>query len=273
MEFVSKMETLSLDQILEEIGNIMKQVQSDLPYDSNRLEQLIKMQEDNPDFQAQIVEEYENWRDEINDYCAECLDIMRSFVPPNIFSCTFESLLEQNLPEEIARRVLYKPCLWLTRMTIEEISRLHVADLTSRYDVLSQNLDITETAAIYYSLPDRFHNDSTGKKIEWRESIERSLRHMIEDKDADSLPKHKMRAAAYTGLKRGPIMDLTTVKNFQVVSGETARGPRKSFQEVCSRHSLIARMKAGNQPADADAGVEDEAEDEAAAIAALEDEF
>jgi hypothetical protein len=237
-------ESMSLVAILAEIGAIMQQVNAGEPYDNNRLELLIKMQEENLEFKQQIEEENERWRDEINSYCAECLDVMRSFVPPNIFSSTLETLLDLHLPEDIAKRILYKPCLWLTRMSTDEIARLHIADLQARYDVNSQNLDVVETAAVYYSLPDRFLNDNTGRKIEWRESVERELKILIEDKDADCLVKHKLRHPAYTGLKRGPVMDLSSVKEFEVVKGESSnKGPRKSFQEVCSKHSLAGKMR------------------------------
>lgn len=235
---------MSLDSILAEIGEIMERVNNGEPYDNDRLEVLIKMQEENPEFKQQMADEIERWRDEVNLYCAECLDVMRSFVPPNIFSATYEALIDQHLPEDIAKRVLYKPCLWLTRMSHDEIARLHVVDLSSRYDLLSQNLDVVELAAVYFSLPDRFLNDNTGKKIEWRESIERELKIMIEDKDADCLPKNKLRHPVYTGLTRGPVMDLTTVKDFEVIKGDShSRGPRKSFQDVCSRHSLVGKLK------------------------------
>ena len=246
MEFVGAtetQETMSLDEILAEIGGIMAKIQNDEPYDNNRLEVLVQMQEQCPEFRAQVADEYERWRDEINIFCSQCLNTMRSFVPPAIFSATFEALVAMDLPEDIARRILQKPCLWLTRMSTEEIARMHIADLNAKYAVTSQNLDIIELASVYFSLPERFHNDSAGKKLEWRESIERLLKDMIEEKDADCLPKQKMRHPVYTGLKRGPVHDLNTVKDFEVVRGDSDQGPRKSFQEVCSRHSLLGKMK------------------------------
>jgi hypothetical protein len=243
-EIQTRARSMTLLAIMAEIGSIMEQVNLGESYDNNRLEHLIKLQEENLEFKQSIIEENERWRDEVNIYCAECLDVMRSFVPPNIHRATLEDLLQLHLPEDIAKRILFKPCLWMTRMSTDEIARLHIADLQARYDVHSQNLDVVELAAVYCSWPDRFNNDTTGKKIAWRESIERELKFMIEDKDADCLAKNKLRHPAYTGLKRGPILDLNSVKEFEVVKGEAShRGPRKSFQEVCSRHSIASKLR------------------------------
>jgi hypothetical protein len=60
------------------------------------------------------------------------LDITRSFVPLNIFDLSAAQLIELGLSAEVAKRLLEKKALWLVRMSEEEISRLHEADLYNR---------------------------------------------------------------------------------------------------------------------------------------------
>lgn len=265
MEFVASTATsepLSLQSILDEISEIMEASSQGLPFDSSRLDFLIHSQERHPEFQAQVAQEYEDWRDSVDPYCMECVDVMRSFVPPDIFSASLEQLLEYHLPEDIAKRVIQKQCLWIVRLSREEISRLHIADMSSRFDCLSQGLDIVELAAIYFCLPETFHNDTAGKKREWREAIERNLKLMLEDKDADCLPKAKLRSSVYSGLKMGPITDLNTVKDFEVVQSDVRRGPRKSFQDVCGAHSILSKMRNKTKAEQLSRSIRDELEAE-----------
>ena len=63
------------------------------------------------------------------------LDVTRSFVPLNIFEASSSILIEMGFTLEVARRLLEKKALWLTRMSETEIAKLHEADLHNRFQV------------------------------------------------------------------------------------------------------------------------------------------
>lgn len=236
---------MSLTDILGELESIMNAAKSGEPYDEKRIDFLIKAQEENPEYQSLIAAEYELWKTSINPYITECLNITRSYISPTIFTSTSDTLLELGISSDISKRILQKQCLWLVRMGHEEIARLHEADLNNRYAVTSQMLDIVELSAIYAALPERFVNDQMGKKIEWRDQIESSLKKMLIEKENGTLPKGKIRAPCYNSdSEYGPISDLISVRNVEIISGSNPHtGPRRSFQEVCKRHSLFNRNK------------------------------
>ncbi len=236
---------MSLTDILGELESIMTAAKSGAPYDEKRIDFLIKAQEENPEYQSLIAAEYEQWKNSINPYITECLKITRSYIPPSIFTSTSDALLELGINSDVSKRILQKQCLWLVRMGHEEIARLHEADLNNRYAVTSQMLDIVELSAIYAALPERFVNDQMSKKIEWRDQIESLLKKMLIEKENGTLPKGKLRAPCYkSDSDYGPISDFISVRNVEIISGSNPHtGPRRSFQEVCKRHSLFNRNK------------------------------
>ena len=63
------------------------------------------------------------------------LDVVRSFVPLNVFEASSSVLIEMGLSVEVAKRLLEKKALWLTRMSDMEIAKLHEADLHNRFQV------------------------------------------------------------------------------------------------------------------------------------------
>lgn len=74
------------------------------------------------------------WRSEHEEYLQDCLDTMRSYIPPFIFHATHKHLTEvDHMHAGIAKRILTKKCLWLVRLTKEDISKLHVVELSGRY--------------------------------------------------------------------------------------------------------------------------------------------
>ena len=228
-------EFMSLSQITASLNEILKAANNGENYDEKRLNELIQAQKENPEYQAQLEEERRRWRSTVDDFLIHSLLKMRTFVPPNIHSANLESLAEAGLSSDIAKRLLNKKCLWLVRMSSDEISRLHEADLFNKYNTSGQVLDIVETAAIYSSLPEHYLNDHSGKKQEWATLLEQNLKQMLMDQEKGRLPKGKQRSAVYTE-DMGPITDLDTLKDFEFV---TNKGQRKSFQEVCKRYSIF----------------------------------
>ena len=227
---------MSLSQITTELNEILKLANMGGKYDDYRLNVLIQAQKENPEYQAQLEEERRRWRSTVDEFLIKSLITMRTFVPPNIHSAGLESLAEAGLSSDIAKRLLNKKCLWLVRMSPEEISRLHEADLFGRYNTSGQVLDIVEIAAIYCSLPDEYLNDHTGKKKEWADLLEQNLKQMLIEQEKHTLPKGKQRSPLYKE-EIGPITDLDTLKDFEFVT--SSKNQRKSFQEVCKRHSIF----------------------------------
>jgi len=249
--------SMSLQDILDELTVLYDRAGRGLHYDEARLELLQGLQESNAEYREQVAAEQEAWRRSVDAFLCESLLRMRSYVPPDIFSTTIEALLHLGLTPELARRVLTKKCLWLTRMSMDEIARLHEADLNGRFSTQGENLDLVELAAIYASLPERFVNDRLCKKVEWRDGIERTLRDWLGSEEAPGcVPDGRARHDMYEAFldDTGPVRDTTTVREVDVVSSAGSQGPRNSFQEVCKRHSILRRRSfAGDGNSESDA--------------------
>lgn len=235
--------TMSLQEIQNELEALTQLAHSGYDIDEKRFDYLLKAQEANEEYQEMVAEEKEHWRESVSDFVQECLERTRTFIPVNIFHSSTEDMLNLGLSPELARRLQQRQCLWLTRMSPTEISRLHEYDLIGRYNCLQQQLDIIETAALYAALPDAFRNDALGKKLDWRNSVEDALRQMLLDNDEDKLPAHRIRNPAYDGLQFGPIKDTKSVRQNDVVSSAASFLPRRSFTETCRQHSILSKNR------------------------------
>lgn len=237
---------MSLAEIQEELAAITDLANQGLEFSEKRMDQLLNMQEENEEYQQLVAQENEEWRQSVDEFTFQCLERMRTFIPVDIFGSSFEALIKLGLSTEISKRILQKQCLWLCRMAPAEIARLHESDLYGRYNSTGQSLDIIETAAIHASLPTIFNNDSSGKKLAWRDNIEETLKQMLLDNDNDILPMGKIRSPAYGGLQYGPVKDTTSVRKNIAVSSEGSDAPRTSFEDVCKSHSILkAVLEAG----------------------------
>lgn len=98
-----------------------------------------------------------------------CLRRIRSIVPACIVSTATLAQLESQLPPAVAKRVWTKKALWLTRLSVARIGKLHVADFQSKYS--TQGLDEVELRAIWATLPPKFENDERGGKANWKDGI------------------------------------------------------------------------------------------------------
>lgn len=241
-----------LSDIQQELVELIEQTERGISIDETRFDYLIKLQEHNKEYQKMMEEERENWIESVGEFCQQCLERMRSFIPLNIFDCSVNDLVELGLSSELAKRIIQRQCLWLVRMSEDEIARLHESDLLGRFNSVQQNLDIIETAAVYWSLPKEFPIDLTGKKKDWRNSIEDNLRKMLLDNDEDKLPDFRIRNPVYNELQYGPIKDLTSVRQVNVVKAEDVsllyddkkqRSIRKSFIDICTMNSIVSKLK------------------------------
>jgi hypothetical protein len=126
-----------------------------------------------PEFKAKEEQDKVDWMAAHELLNGMCHSLVRGIVPADVYQTTL-SRLEGDLPPSIAKRVWARKVLWLTRMTPLNISRLHVADLQTKYSV--QGLDEVELRAVWYALPERFDNDPSKVKASWKEAILANLR-------------------------------------------------------------------------------------------------
>jgi len=244
--------TMSLTDIEHELHEIIVKVNSGQTYDEKHLDRLIHLQSEHPEHQARQQQELQEWTSSVEDYLAECLVMMRTFVPVNIACSSKDQLAEENagLSVDIVRRVHEKKCLWLCRLGVDDIDRLHDIELRDRYNPTAENLDIVELAAVYAAFPEQFSSDSSGKKTELKLAIMHLLQRLLKQREDGELPAQKLRHPVYGSDEYGPIEDITSTYTTRVVSGMSSAeysglvAPRRSFHEVCGRHSILSMRKA-----------------------------
>lgn len=235
---------MTLEEIDDELQWLTDMANSGRKYDEKRMDYLINLQNEHPDFKAKVAAEHKAWEEKHSSYIAECLSMQRSFVPLNVFKTTQENLISCGLTPECAKRVLTKECLWMVRMSPDEISRLHEADLITRFSMGGQILDIVETAAIYASLPTEFPNDPTGRKIDYRISVEDTLKRMLIQYEEGSLPAGKTRALAYASYNggSGPFEDRTSVRKLSLLKSSDV--VQDAFlEQMRGKSSILSAIK------------------------------
>jgi hypothetical protein len=242
---------LSLTDIEHELHEIIAKVNSGQTYDEKHLDKLIHLQNEHPEHQARQLQELQEWTNSVEDYLAECLVMMRTFVPVNIACSSKDQLVEENegLSADIVRRVHEKKCLWLCRLRVDDIDRLHDIELRDRYNPTAENLDIVELSAVYAAFPEQFSSDTSGKKTELKLNIMHLLQRLLKQREDGELPPHKLRHPVYGNDEYGPIEDITSTYTTRTVSGMSSDeysglvAPRRSFTEVCGRHSILSIRK------------------------------
>lgn len=215
----------SLVEIQKEIAHLSKMIsdneKNQIAFSAeSRLDELLSHQAKHPEYIEMVTSEQDEWLESIGDFTTQCLERTRSFVPVDVSQSSYDALIDLGIKDEIARRVLQRKCIWLVRMSREEIQNLHHADLYNRFNSTAQHLDIIETAAIYAAIPLTFSNDTEGKKADWRNTLEENLKQMLIANDNDDLPMDRIRHPAYAGLQFGPVKDVTSTRtNVAVTSG------------------------------------------------------
>mgnify|MGYP003386233390 CR=1 FL=1 len=189
---------IPLHELNIEIGEIMSALNAEKPYDEDRLDYLLMCLDANPEYKAQKALELQQWKNSVNRFAKDCLREMRTYVPAGIFKHSVASLQAQSVyPVGLCKRLLTKKCLWLTRISTEDICRMHEADLLNKFNPTSQGLDIVEIAAIYAQMPDKFHVDASGKKESFRMSIVGHLKELMAKKEKGTLTKSQTRNVLY----------------------------------------------------------------------------
>jgi post-segregation antitoxin (ccd killing protein) len=243
------LEYIPLSNIKAELEQLMQAARDGTSFDEDRLDHLIRCMEYNDEYIAQKKEEERRWVEDSREVLSKSLEVMRPFVPVNIASMTLAELEVAGLSKALARRIMTKRCLWLIRMSQSDIAKMHVADLTGKYNTEAQNLDVIEMAAIYqWLLGVNFESDAGGKKVKMRGGLKRSLREKM-----GSLASFdefvKKRNVVYKN-QTGPYMDFDAVYSLEVVSSEdvfSSRASRLSFRGLTRpAFDAASQMMLGN---------------------------
>lgn len=216
---------IPLQNLKEEIAFLCRKATSGEKYDEQRLDYLISCLSVNPEYEEEQLQESIKWRNEIHPFSSECLQIMRSYIPPSIFYESLNTLVNTyNIPKSLASRIMNKKCLWLIRISKEDIQKIHIAEFLGRFNTSGQNLDIVELAAIYACLPNSLHNDHDGKKKIWKANIEENLKSLYIQKNNNTIRKDKLRNNAYANVV-GLFGDRTSLHSTEVFNSSENNNP------------------------------------------------
>lgn len=191
-------EYIPLEVLQAELQDIFGKTHRGEAYDEARMDYLLMCLENNPEYLHQKEVEQQQWRAENVAYAQACLVEMRGYIPANIFSATTKMLREDYaMPVDFSKRLMAKKCLWLLRCEPNDIEKLHEADLMGRFTFEAQGLDVVELAALYAAVPEKFSSDTTGRKQNWRTSLELSLKKYLQDLAQGRLETSKKRHPVY----------------------------------------------------------------------------
>ncbi|CAM9491282.1 unnamed protein product, partial [Phaeothamnion confervicola] len=148
-----------------------------------------------PEQVAEEKQRVERWAEENDTKNKAALRQLRTFVPPDVFQATAESLTERGLVPALAKRVFEKKALWLCRAPPDFLRRCHVVELRGKY--ATTGLDLPELRAVFASLPPRFENDAGGEKAMWRQDVFGRLQDLVTGAEQGRLRPAEARHPVY----------------------------------------------------------------------------
>ena len=94
-------------------------------------------------------------------------------------------------------------------------------ELMGRFNPVAQQLDIIELAAIYACIPEKFLNDPSGRKAEWKLNVENSLKDMDKLRRSNQLLGSKARHLVYKKMQSrpAPFLNRNTVRTMDIIEG------------------------------------------------------
>ena len=234
---LTPLEFIPLPKLKAELATLFECANTGVIYDTDRLDYLLLCLEHNPEHKAELEALHKAWLQEITPFLQESLEITRSYVPPHIFKCSEDSLEADGYSRALAKRIINKKCLWLVRVSTTDINRMHVVELSGRFNPEAQGMDLNEIAAIFAVLPDKFSNDPDRRKARWRASVEQTLKTMYAQFKSGTLVGPKKRNLAYKNqLPRYEGRD--TLHDMGRVDKSNAYAPRTSFLNLSLKSSF-----------------------------------
>jgi len=260
--------SLDWDGTLDDAENKMKALVPALCSDNEakareaqaEFDQWDKLIRNHVDYKKREEQKWVTWEQENAPVNAKALAEMKRIVPHEVVTTgvSMEFLVDQcHLSPEVAGRVMKTKILQFYYMDTEVISKLHIADLSSRY--VPQGLDIRELRAVYACLPKEFQLDSDGRKKLWRDDCRTKLAAMIEKEKNGSLGKFEQLAAAYrpkedkskagaAAAAGGAGKKLDTGALGAMLAGRGAGPPAAKLDTSALQSALASKLSAGPRP-------------------------
>ena len=189
------LEFIPLEDINKEIAEILRRLNNEEAYDQDRFDYLLKCLEVNPEYIAEKELERRQLEEKLVPFLRESLQTMRGFIPPNMQEMKLDELVATHgYSKALAKRIFDKKCLWLTRVDPVSVSKMHISDLSGKFNPLAQNLDVVELAAVYAALPEKFQAED---KVKFKINIFEQLKKMHAEWESKKLPKIKCRNTVY----------------------------------------------------------------------------
>mmetsp|Transcript_19914 Transcript_19914/g.32770 ORF Transcript_19914/g.32770 Transcript_19914/m.32770 type:complete len:581 (-) Transcript_19914:48-1790(-) len=186
-------EKWTLEQVQEKLQQACERLMNGDESAQEEFDKWDRVLNEHPEKLALDAKAEAEWDEKQTPLNAAALDICHQFLPPDIREISKDVLIERGVSSIIAERIFKKKGLWLTRMDSTFISKMHIADLNTKFS--PHKLDLIELRAVYHVLPTSFENDKGGAKQQWRDSIRAKLKAAIKNMETSSA--EDVRSIAY----------------------------------------------------------------------------
>jgi hypothetical protein len=195
----------------------------------------------NPEYQKEMEEKAKKWAEDQKPVMEKCRRRMRAVIPPDVTQTNVNKMIEEGVPKVIANRIWNKKALWLICMHADDIKRIHIVDLKSKYN--PQGLDIIEMRACFAALPEEFDLDSDGKKAEWRNNIRVKLEELTTKEANNRLSALEKRNPCYKGFDDISIYDPDSAIERAQIQKSTAFDATEKPDELVASSGGIRNIK------------------------------
>lgn len=206
--------------------------------DIERWDKAIKL---NPEYQKEMEEKAIKWNEDQRPKNEYCKRRMRELIPADVTSTNVQKMIEEGVPKTLANRIWSKKALWLICMHIDDIKRIHIVDLKTKYN--AQGMDIVELRALYHSLPVEFDLDGDGKKAEWRNNLRLKLEELTMKEDGNRLGPQEKRNPAYKGLDDVQIYDPDVVIERREIQKSNPFGASEKAEDIVAQSGGIKNIR------------------------------
>ncbi|KAH9253670.1 hypothetical protein BASA81_008288 [Batrachochytrium salamandrivorans] len=162
-----------------------------------KFDQYDKVIRNHADYKSREEQKWVKWEADQAPKNLASLEEMKRIVPHEVLSGISEDFLlnQCGLQLPVCKRIMTTKIYAFYYMDMDVISKLHIADLSSRY--VCQGLDLRELRAVYYCLPKEFQLDPDGRKKLWRDDCRVKLKALTDKEDAGKLSKNEAMHAAF----------------------------------------------------------------------------